>query len=143
MSRVEHAVALFKERDNCSQAVLATYANQYGIQEKTALKIAEVFSGGIARKGNICGALGGALMVIGLHYGKDKDSDSAPRKSVYDVADELLEKFKSQHGTANCRELIHFDLTTPENRKLAQEMKVFRNCPKYVGSAVELLEDLL
>ena len=120
MSRVDHALSLFQKRDSCSQAILATYAEQYGLDEKTALKIAEVFSGGIAARGNICGALNGALMVIGLHYGGKKDPSA-----IY------------------CRELIHFDLTTPENQKLAYEKKVFRNCPEFVGSTVELLEEVL
>ncbi len=143
MSRVEHAVNLFKERDNCSQAILATYANQYGIEEKTALKIAEVFSGGIARRGNICGALSGALMVIGPHYGGKKDLNSTPRKSAHDIADEVPKKFEDQHGIVFCRELIHFDLTTPENRKLAHDRKVFHNCPKFVTGVVEILEEVL
>ena len=122
--------------------MFCTYAEQYGLDEKTALKIAEVFSGGIAARGNICGALNGALMVIGLHYGGKKDP-SAPEKSAHDVANEVLDKFKDRHGTIYCRELIHFDLTTPENQKLAYEKKVFRNCPEFVGSTVELLEEVL
>jgi len=143
MSRVEHAVTLFKERDNCSQAVFATYANQYGVDEKIALKIAEVFSGGIARRGDICGAVTGALMVIGLHYGEKKGTNSIQSKSAHDVADTLLVRFKDKHGTYNCRELINFDLTTPENRKLAQEKKVFRNCSEFVRTTVEILEKIL
>ncbi|PWI49364.1 hypothetical protein CEE45_02180 [Candidatus Heimdallarchaeota archaeon B3_Heim] len=143
MSRVEHAVNLFKERDNCSQAVLATYANQYGIGKKTALKIAEVFSGGIARRGNICGALSGALMVIGLRYGGKNDTNSTPLRSAHDIADKVLKKFEDQYGTVYCKELIQFDLTTPENRKLAHDKKVFHNCPKFVASTVEILEEVL
>ncbi|MHA1975311.1 MAG: C-GCAxxG-C-C family protein [Candidatus Hodarchaeales archaeon] len=143
MSRVDHALSLFQKKDNCSQAVLATYADRYGLDVNTAFKIAEVFSGGIAHSGNICGALNGALMVIGLQYGGKIDSTSAPNKSATDVAEMVLNKFKDRHGTYLCRELINFDLTSPENLKLAYEKKVFRNCPNFVASTIEFLEEVL
>ena len=60
------------EKFNCSQAVLGAYADDYGLTVAQAMKVAACFSGGV-RKGEVCGAVSGAIMVIGLKYGERKE----------------------------------------------------------------------
>ena len=53
---------------NCAQTVFSLFAPDLGIDEKTALKIASGFGGGMACA-ETCGAVTGAYMVIGLKHG--------------------------------------------------------------------------
>ena len=68
--RVVCAEEMFRSGYVCSQAVFATFSEMLGLDKETALKIANGFGGGIARKQEICGAVSGAIMAIGLKYGK-------------------------------------------------------------------------
>ena len=67
-SKVEKSANYFKNGFNCAQAVLAAFAEGFGLSEEMALKVATQFGGG-ARKGEMCGAVSGALMVLGLKFG--------------------------------------------------------------------------
>lgn len=69
MNQSERAVACFKEGFSCSQAVFSTFAPQLGLECELALKVAGLFGGGMGRLGEVCGAVTGALMALGLKYG--------------------------------------------------------------------------
>ncbi len=49
MTRVEEAVAYFKEGFSCSQAILTAYGPTVGLDRETALKVASGFGGGMGR----------------------------------------------------------------------------------------------
>ncbi len=70
MTKPDDAAARFKEGFSCSQAVVSSFAGDLGLGNDTAYKIPCGFGAGIARTGNTCGAVAGAVMVIGLKYGK-------------------------------------------------------------------------
>ena len=67
MNQIDLALSRFAEGFNCSQAVFSSYAE--GIDEATALKIASGFGGGMGRMAETCGAVTGAMMVLGLKFG--------------------------------------------------------------------------
>ena len=69
MSRVERAVRRFAEGFNCSQAILSAYAEHFGLEEETAMKVAAGFGGGMGRLGRTCGAVTGAFMETRLTRG--------------------------------------------------------------------------
>ena len=66
MSKAEVAVDCFEEGFNCSQAVVSAFAPELGLDRETALRVAAAFGGGMGRTGETCGAVSGALMVIGM-----------------------------------------------------------------------------
>ena len=68
MNRADREVELFNNHFNCSQAVFTAFATEYGISEELALRLGTSFGGG-ARNGEMCGAVLGALMVLGLKFG--------------------------------------------------------------------------
>ena len=78
MTHKEKAMKIFYEKFNCSQAVLGAYADDYGLTVDQAMKVAACFSGGV-RKGEVCGAVSGAIMVIGLKYGDGPDYKAIPQ----------------------------------------------------------------
>ena len=93
---------------SCSQAIFATfgpYMGENGVDIETCMKIASAFSGGINLTGNVCGALTGALMAIGLEFG----DESPMNPKVSEISTQLLEEFKALNGSILCRDLIQYD----------------------------------
>ena len=131
---------LFQGQIACSQATFVVYGEHLGlgkVDKDTCMKIASAFSGGIAQTGNVCGALTGALMALGLKYGGKN------WEKVDDVSKELLKEFKSLNGSILCRELINHDLNTAEDIKQAFEKGTFNNCQKFVDDVSMMLDKLI
>ena len=143
LSHADQAVACFKQGTNCSQALLSTYGKQYGLDPELALRVSGAFGSGMGR-GETCGAVTGALMVIGLKHFKAAGSWLFSKDKTGDVAHEFMERFKARHGTVVCRELLGCDVTTAEGLKTAKQEKHFKKrCPGYVKDAALILEEIL
>ncbi len=139
--RSDMAEAIFLKNYNCSQAVFSAFAPEYGLDEKLALRLASPFGGGIARRGEVCGAVSGAVMALGLARGTDTP---ASKQEIYRLTQELLRRFQDEHGSLLCRELIGFDISTPEGHDAAADKGVFRSiCPALVRAAAHMLGELL
>ncbi len=140
MKHKKDAEAFFSGGFNCARAVLAAYGVELGLERDAALKLASPLGAGIARMGQVCGALTGALMVIGLRFGAANAWNKIQKARAQKRAERFLEKFKKVHGSVNCCELIGFDLSTAEGRKEAKREKVFETrCVKHVRDASEIL----
>jgi C_GCAxxG_C_C family probable redox protein len=137
----EAAVNVFSQSFNCSQAVFSAFAPQFGLDKDTALKLASPFGGGVARRGQVCGAVTGALLALGLARGADKP---AGKEEIYRLSQEFMRRFEEKHHSIICRELIDCDLSTPAGYQSATEKGVFKSiCPGLVGEAVEIIQALL
>ena len=137
----EFAESRFKQNFSCSQAVFSAFASQFGIPDETALKLASPFGGGIARQGHVCGAVTGALMVIGLKHGATTPTG---KEETYKVVLEFLHRFQEKHGSVLCRELIDCDMSTPEGWQIAKDKNVFAEiCLNLVRDAVEITQPLI
>jgi C_GCAxxG_C_C family probable redox protein len=111
------------------------------MDEKTALKLASPFGGGIARRGEICGAVSGALLTLGLERGADTP---AGKEEIYRLSQEFMRRFEEKYGTLLCRDLIGCDISTPAGYQAATEKRVFGTiCPALVREAAEIIEALL
>lgn len=129
---------------NCAQSVFDTFASQFKLDPEQANQIAAAFGGGMGRTGMACGALTGALMVLGLKFGPKIPSDQASKELTYQKAREFIDRFRTQNGHTDCRHLINMDISTPEGWAKAKEGKVFSTiCPRYLESAVSILEEML
>jgi len=139
----ESAANYFENNFNCAQAVFTTFAVEDGIPEEMALKIATQFGGG-CRKGEVCGAVSGALMVLGLKYGHCHRNEPEEKARAYGIGEEFMNRFVEKNGTVVCRELLGYDLTKPEDKEKIRELGLFQNmCPKMVQSATEIVEKML
>ena len=144
MNKIECAVSCFKEGFSCSQALLSTYGPQFDLNREMALKVSGAFGGGIGHMGETCGAVTGVIMVIGLKYGKTRAEDEQIEEKAYSLIQEFVEKFNSRNGSIICRELLGYDISTPEGMKLAKEKNLFITiCPKLVQDAAEIIEQIL
>ena len=81
----DEAAALFDQYSVCSQSVLVPFSEEFGLSKELALKIANGFGGGMARRQEVCGAVTGAIMAIGLKYGKTEPHDKAAHQKTYDT----------------------------------------------------------
>jgi C_GCAxxG_C_C family probable redox protein len=143
-TKSDDAVNCFLNGFNCAQALFSTYCRENGLDKETALKIATSFGGGMAHTGETCGAVTGALMVIGLKYGKIKADDNTAKDRTYKLVQEFAEKFKEVNGSLNCTDLIGCDLSTEEGMQNALSRNLFRTvCFKYVRDAAQIVEKLL
>jgi C_GCAxxG_C_C family probable redox protein len=98
----------------------------------------------MARTGETCGAVIGALMVIGLKHAKMLPDDDASRELSYALAQEFMDAFKERNKGLLCRELLGVDVSTPEGMAVVREKNLFATiCPRFVQEAAELLEKLL
>jgi len=143
MSNADKAKAIYKEGFSCAPAVLATYCERFGLGPDTALKIATGFGGGM-QLAQTCGAVTGAIMVIGLKYGKAKADDNKPKEKTYAIVKQFADKFKARYASIECKALLRCDITTPEGLKEARDKKLFATvCAEYVASAADILDEVL
>jgi C_GCAxxG_C_C family probable redox protein len=142
MQPVETAVSLFAQGFSCSQALLLAFAPRFGLDVKVAARIASPFGGGIARQGKVCGAVTGAIMVLGLEAGNATAEDRARKEAMYERVRALMACFAAAHGTTECRQLTGYDLSTPDGYAAATQAGVFtKRCPVFVHTAAALVAD--
>ena len=140
-SKVNEAVECFDGGFNCAQAVFSTYCSELGLDKTMALKIAGGLGGGFGCLQETCGAVTGAILLIGLKYGKYEKGDKLSKEKTYTLVREFVSEFKKRNGTINCRELLQADLLNDDKRVLSE--KVDKICPGMVKDASEIIEEIL
>jgi len=144
MTRADEADALFQQGFSCSQAVLAVFAEDFGLDLNLALRISQGFGAGIAYSDDICGAVSGAIMVIGLRYGRIKADDRAAKEKTYSVVAKFIREFKKSNGSVTCTGLLGYNLSDTEQAAEVKKRKVvMARCPAFVRNAVEIVEKLV
>ena len=146
MSEKERAIELFKEGFNCSQSVFVAFSHRFGIDEDTAKKISAGLGGGVGRMREVCGAVGGASMVIGSICAATEGDDSENKQKNYELVREFADRFTKRNGSIICRELLGLDVkmeksAKPESRTAEYYKK--RPCIELVSDAVEILQELI
>ena len=143
MTHKEKALALFGQHYLCSQAVLAAFAEECDLTEEQALKLGACFGSGM-RKGEVCGACTGALMVLGSLYGQHDKTDPVSRETANTVNDKMMEGFAAISGSYLCKDLLGCDISTAEGVAYARERNLFTEvCPRMVANAVDVLEQII
>ena len=92
----EEAVRFHQMGCNCAQSVLAACGKYTGMDQDTALSVADGFGGGV-RSGEICGAISGAVMAIGL--------TAEDKRRVAGLTKQCVDSFRSEFGCVRCLEL--------------------------------------
>ena len=143
MTHKEKAVWYYEHNFNCSQGVFTAFATELGMDEKQALMLSTNFGGG-ARKGEMCGAVSGALMVLGLMYGHSESENTASKLKSYNISEQFMNRFIEKQGSVVCRELLGYDLTKSDDMTIIKENNLFRTiCPDMIKCAVDVLEEII
>lgn len=141
MTKIETAVACFEGGDSCAQAVFATYAEDFGIDRSTAMKLASGFGGGMGKMAGTCGAVTGAFLVLGLKHGGE---GSDAREKTFRAVREFAGQFEARHGSLLCKDLLACDISTAQGALTMKEQKLrSKVCTGLVRDAAEILEGML
>ena len=135
---------LFNSGYNCAQAVLSRFAERYWMSRDEAFLIASGFGGGIARNGEVCGAVTGAVMALGLRYGRKEGDDRSIQENTYEKVNEFLDRFRALHGSCVCLVILDgINLRTPEGQKAFGDHSKLDLCCRCVADAISIVESLL
>ena len=143
MQRADRAVELFREGKGCAQAVLLAWSPDFGLDDETALRLAAPFGSGM-RLGGTCGALTGALMVLGLATCGERYATREGRALAAESMAALSERFAAGTGATDCPGVLGCDLREPDVAARVRAEGLYESrCAPAVRVAAEILEDLL
>lgn len=109
----------------------------FGEGEACLPRVATCFGGGLGRRGEMCGALAGALIAVGLRHGRRKGEGREPKGRAYGLTARIVDDFRERFGTILRRELIKVDLSKPEGRETYRRENIRdEHCVNYVTTAV-------
>ena len=117
-THAEKAAELFKAGYNCSQSVAAAFCDVTKTDEKTMLATAAPFGGGFGRNREVCGAISGGCLVLGLLYGYTDPSDKTAKSEHYALVRDFMARFSVRFGSVICRELLGGATAVTENEVL-------------------------
>lgn len=146
MNHQEKALQLFHEGYNCAQAVFTAFADEMKLDHNFALRLSSSFGGGMGRMREVCGAVSGALMVLGALKGYDKLDDRSVINSHYAAVQELAKQFREVHGSIICRELLGLrqgEKNAPSPTVRTDAFYQERPCDRCIADAVRILEEML
>jgi len=143
-TRDEEALNLFAKGFNCSQSVSSVFAEKLNIDKETIIKAAGGFGGGIGSSGNMCGAVTGGIIAIGLKYSSVNSEDTEAKKHVRELAKDFMKSFAGQFGSVDCKQILGYDFSKPEEFEYVHNNNVTRQvCPKFIKFAVQELDKIL
>lgn len=130
---------------NCAQSVLWSFSQALRFDPESALKIACGFGAGMARRQDMCGAVTGGIMVLGLKFGRGGKQERAATEETYAKTQELMRRFEARHGSCTCRQLLDgCDLTTEDGlRRFKEKDLVNHTCKACIQTVVAILEEMI
>ena len=136
----QKAEGLFTEGYNCAQAVVYAFNDILNMDDKMILSLSSSFGGGMGRLREVCGAVTGAFIVLGVLYGYS-DVNAPDKGEHYERIQEFANRFREDNGSIICRELLGLGsgASKPTPEKRTKEYYEKRPCPKKVYSSAYIL----
>lgn len=144
--RMARAEQLFMNGFNCSQSVVAAYADVYGYTEEQALRFSAGLGAGIGRMRLTCGAVCGLAVLAGLQCGSVTPGDNEGKSACYKVVQELSSQFEKEHGSISCMELLKLKKGEPLTYTASERTEEYyrtRPCVKQIISAARIFGEYL
>ncbi len=127
---------------NCSQAIVRCASRLIGMEDDSVV-LARYFGGGITRMGEVCGALSGAALSLGLrdwHHGFTWPDGQSPDTGALQ---QLFLRFEAEFQATTCRRLVGYPIDTPQGYERFREEGKYEVCTEYVAWVCDQLPDLL
>ena len=142
--KIKIAREKFESGYNCAQSVFFACLDDNQISRDTALKIATGFGAGYGRMQEVCGTVSGAIMAMGLKYGRGENEDRNTTEAMYQKTRDFIKSFEDIHSSIICRELLNgCDLMTEEGQTEFRDQGLLQNtCIKCVETAVKILSEI-
>ena len=143
MNKTQTAAKHFSTGKNCAQSVLLAFAEELNLPEDQVIRMTSGFGGGIAKHGHVCGAVSGAIIVLGMKYADGGTPDEA-NAAAYSMVNKFLEEFEKKNSSIMCKDLIDgLDLNDPGDRAEWKSRNLHDvTCLPVVESAVRIIETL-
>ena len=144
MDHAKRAQELHQQKYNCAQAVACAFCDVTGLDQETMVRLSSSFGGGMGGLQEVCGAVSGALLVLGCVKGYDDPGDPEAKTAHYQRVKDFAARFCEKHGTIICRELLEGTASpgmTPE--EIAAKGLKPRPCPRLVADAAAIVEEML
>jgi C_GCAxxG_C_C family probable redox protein len=132
MTKKELANALHNQKYNCAQAVACAFAEDFDIDPQLVFKLCEGFGLGMGCMNGTCGAISGAIAILGLKNSDGNLTAPSTKVSTYQLSKNLHERFKEKNNATICHELKGIANGIP-----------LRSCAGCIEDAVEILEEII
>ena len=144
MTHKGKAVQLLNQQYHCSQALFGSFAEDFGLDLKTAFKISSCFGGGM-RQGGTCGCITASLLILGMALGFYDSQDRELEVYGNQKTDEFIRRFTEKMGGAvNCRDILGKDVSKPEELAvIRKEGLILQKCPNALDASIDILEEML
>ena len=141
----DKACQLFAEGLNCAQAVFVAFSDVTGMDKETAMRLSSSFGGGMGRMREVCGSCSAMFMIAGILYGLGEGFTDEEKATHYKRIQYLADKFKEEHETIICRELLKGLKVTndPTPEKRTEHYYKVRPCVRFVRTAAKILDDYI
>ena len=129
---------------NCAQSVVWAFCDEVGLEKNVLLKLATGFGGGMGHQQEVCGAITGAILVLGAKFGRGENDPRANTDATYTKVHELFARFYNRHGACLCSQLLpNCDLNTEAGRQKFKEQNLRETvCKECVRDAARIVEEL-
>lgn len=142
MNHFEKAHDYHRRGFNCCQSVLAAFSDVTGLTEQASFDIGGGFGAG-AGTGELCGALSGAVMTLGMLTPVDPADPVGSKKRTAALSKELQKRFGEKFGALRCHDLLQNQIVPEGNTLKAQQMGLTGHCDMMIVTAVEIVEEML
>ena len=143
MDHVMQAAQLFLDGYNCAQAITVAFSDVTGLDKNFSARMASSFGGGIGRLREVCGAVSGMVMVAGILYGYDGNSEESAKKDHYTLVQALANQFKEEVGSIICRDILKNPPSDPNPTPRTEEFYKQRPCTRMVMVAAKILDEYI
>ncbi len=144
MDHATKAAELFLSGSNCAQSVVLAFGDVTGLEDALAARFSSSFGGGMGRMREVCGAVSGMLMVLGLLYGyEDPGEKDCNKKALYKDVQDLAGKFREEVGSIVCREILKNPPSDPTPTPRTAEFYQKRPCTRMVMNAARILDEYI
>ena len=129
---------------NCAQSVFLTYAEKYGFDKETALKLSSSFGGGMGRMREVCGAISAMFMIAGLENGYIENNNDEIKAEHYTRIQNLANEFKKKNESIICRDLLGVDADdNPIPSKRTSQYYEERPCEELIADACKIIDEFI
>ena len=127
------ALDYHKEGFNCAESIFLAFRERVAPEVSAeTVRMATPFGAGLGNAGCLCGALTGAVMILGLLKGRT--TPDVPRREAYTLSNEFHNRFKAKFGATCCRVL---------KRAASGPDKKGASCAEIISGTDDLLSEFL
>ena len=143
-TKTQKAISNFRGGLNCAQAVVTAFADDMHFDNSLAVGLACGFGGGMGRLQKTCGAVTGAIMIMGIHICKMHTDNKERKEKTYALVQDFNRRFRAIHGTSDCIDLLKCDLKTVEGQQYIKDNNLHEVvCEKCIADSIKIFGDIM